>query len=82
MEPLHEDSPITKFLEKRGEGIHHICFQVENIESELEKLKNIGIRLIDQKPRIGAYNSKVAFIHPKSANGVLVELAELQKEKN
>ena len=82
LEATNPDSAIAKFIEKKGEGIHHICFQVKDIESELEKLKNIGIRLIDEEPRIGAYNSKVAFIHPKSANGVLVELAELQKEKN
>ncbi|NIP29984.1 MAG: methylmalonyl-CoA epimerase [Candidatus Dadabacteria bacterium] len=80
LEPLNNDSPISKFLSKRGEGIHHICFHVDNIESKLEKLKKQGIRLIDEKPRIGAYNSKVAFIHPKSANGVLVELAEFEKE--
>lgn len=76
LEPLNESSPISKFLEKRGEGIHHICFHVEDIEAELKRLKELGVRLIDEKPRIGAYNAKVAFVHPKSANGVLVELAE------
>ena len=77
LEPLDENSPISKFLEKRGEGIHHICFKVDDIESVLEKLKEKGVRLIDETPRPGAYNSKVAFIHPKAMNGVLVELAEV-----
>ena len=80
LEPLHDNSPISQFLKKRGEGIHHICFYVDDIESALEKLKKEGVRLIDEKPRIGAYNSKVAFIHPKSANGVLIELAEPSDE--
>ncbi len=80
LEPLDESSPITKFLEKRGEGIHHICFRVDDIESALERLKKEGVRLIDETPRPGAYNSKVAFIHPKAMNGVLVELAELPEE--
>lgn len=77
LEPLQEDSPVGKFLEKRGEGIHHICFFVEDIESTLSELKEKGIKLIDETPRTGAYNSKVAFIHPKALNGVLVELAEI-----
>lgn len=80
LEPLDESSPITKFLEKRGEGIHHICFRVDDIHSALERLKSEGVRLIDEVPRPGAYNSKVAFIHPKAMNGVLVELAELEEE--
>ena len=61
----------------RGEGIHHICYKVDDIESVLAKLKEQGVRLIDETPRVGAYNSRVAFIHPKAMNGVLVELAEL-----
>lgn len=77
LEPLQEDSPVGKFLEKRGEGIHHICFFVEDIESKLSELKGKGIKLIDEKPRAGAYNAKVAFIHPKALNGVLIELAEI-----
>ena len=81
LEPLDDSSPISKFLEKRGEGIHHICFQVDDIESALARLKARGVRLIDESPRPGAYNSKVAFIHPKAANGVLIELAELDNEK-
>ena len=76
LEALDENSPIAKFLDKRGEGIHHICFYVDNLEAKLIELKNKGVRLIDEKPRIGAYKTKVAFIHPSSMNGILVELAE------
>ncbi len=78
LEPLDENSPISKFLDKRGEGIHHICFKVDDIEAVLERLKKQGVRLIDETPRPGAYNSRVAFIHPKAMNGVLVELAEVK----
>ena len=79
LEPTSEDSPITKFLEKRGGGIHHIAVEVENIEESLAKLKAEGVRLIDETPRIGAENCLVAFVHPKSANGVLLELVQEQK---
>ncbi|GBD39917.1 4-hydroxymandelate synthase [bacterium HR37] len=82
IEPLNESSPISKFLEKRGEGIHHICFRVEDIESILRHLKEMGIQLIDESPRPGAYGAKVAFIHPKAVNGVLIELAELSESHN
>ena len=79
LEPLDGESPISKFLEKRGEGIHHICFLVDDIEAALERLKKEGVRLIDEKPRPGSYHSRVAFIHPKAMNGVLIELAELSE---
>lgn len=79
LQPLDENSPIFKFLEKRGEGIHHICFEVENIENSLQHLKDMNLELIDESPRIGAYGAKVAFIHPKAMNGVLIELAEFPK---
>ena len=78
LEPTSEDSPITKFLEKRGGGIHHIAVEVENIEEALAKLKSEGMRLIDETPRIGAENCLVAFVHPSSANGVLLELVQTQ----
>ena len=81
LEPVDDNSPISKFLDKRGEGIHHICFAVDDIESALERLKIEGVRLIDETPRQGAYDSKVAFIHPKAMNGVLIELAELPKKE-
>jgi len=79
LEPLDGESPVSKFLEKRGEGIHHICFLVDDIEAALERLKKEGVKLIDEKPRPGSYHSRVAFIHPKAMNGVLIELAELSK---
>jgi len=78
LEPLDKNSPISKFLEKRGEGIHHICYKVDDIEAVLKRLKEQGVRLIDETPRLGAYNSRVAFIHPKAMNGVLIELAEVK----
>ena len=80
LEPTSADSPISKFLEKRGGGIHHIAVEVENIEVSLAKLKAQGMRLIDEKPRIGAEDCLVAFVHPTSANGVLLEL--VQEKKN
>ena len=79
LEPTSEDSPITKFLEKRGGGIHHIAVEVENIEEALAKLKSEGMRLIDESPRIGAEGCLVAFVHPSSANGVLLELVQENK---
>lgn len=76
--PTSPDSPISNFLERRKGhgGLHHICLQVENIEASLEDLIKKGIKLIDKKPRCGAHGKKIAFIHPKSTGGVLIELAE------
>jgi methylmalonyl-CoA/ethylmalonyl-CoA epimerase len=71
-----DDGPIAKYIEKRGEGIQHVAFRVADIEAALEELKSKGIRLIDEKPRIGAGGAKIAFLHPKATNGVLVELCE------
>jgi methylmalonyl-CoA/ethylmalonyl-CoA epimerase len=79
LEPTNEDSPITKFLEKRGSGIHHIAIEVDDIEASLTKLKNKGVRLIDESPRIGAEGCLVAFVHPVSANGVLLELVQTKE---
>jgi len=76
VEPLSPETTIANFLEKRGSGIHHLCFNVDNIEQELEMLKANSITLIDEKPRIGVMGHKVAFISPKSTNGVLIELSE------
>jgi len=70
------DSPIAKFIEKRGEGIHHIAFYVDDIQVEIERLKNEGFRLLNENPKPGADNKLVAFMHPKDANGVLVELCQ------
>lgn len=71
-----DDSPIAKFIEKRGEGIHHIAFEVDDIQSELDRLKTAGVRLINETPREGAHNMLIAFIHPSSFNGVLLELCQ------
>lgn len=76
LEPTSEDSPIAKFLEKRGPGIHHIALRVDDIRATLARLKEKGARLIDETPRPGAGGCLVAFIHPSSANGVLLELVE------
>jgi methylmalonyl-CoA epimerase len=76
LEPTSEDSPIAKFLEKRGPGIHHIALRVDDIRATLARLKEKGARLIDETPRRGAGGCLVAFIHPSSANGVLLELVE------
>ena len=79
LEPISDDSPISKFLEKRGGGIHHIAVEVTDIEASLEQLKNKGMRLIDERPRVGAGGCLVAFVHPSSANGVLLELVQSAK---
>jgi methylmalonyl-CoA epimerase len=76
LEPTRPDSPIEKFMTKRGEGIHHIAIRVDNIEEALERLKTAGVRLIDETPRRGAHNTRIAFVHPSSTHGVLMELVE------
>jgi len=76
LESSDEEGPIAKFIKKKGEGFQHIAFNVENIEEKLAELKNSGVKLIDEKPRVGAGGKKIAFIHPKSTSGVLVELCE------
>lgn len=76
LEPTSEDSPIAQFIEKRGEGIHHIAFQVDNSIERLEFFKDQGVRLINDVPKQGAHGNLVAFLHPKSTNGVLVELCQ------
>ena len=76
LEPTGPDSTIAKFIEKRGEGIHHICLRVDDIESHLERLKAAGYRLINEAPVPGAHGCRVAFLHPSAGNGVLIELSE------
>lgn len=76
LEPLEETSTISKFIEKKGEGLHHLCFEVKNIESMLLNMKKQGIKLIDEVPKIGASGKKIAFIHPKDMGGVLIELTQ------
>ena len=75
VEPIGDDSPITKFLEKRGEGLHHICLKVEKLEESVEALKEKGFEVIDETPKIGAGGKKIVFLHPKSTGGVLFELS-------
>ncbi|MCL6431182.1 MAG: methylmalonyl-CoA epimerase [Anaerolineae bacterium] len=70
------DGPVGRFVEKHGEGIHHICFEVDDIDSALATLRAAGVRLIDQQPRTGAGGRRIAFLHPRSAHGVLIELSE------
>jgi methylmalonyl-CoA/ethylmalonyl-CoA epimerase len=79
LEATQENSAIAKFIEKKGEGIHHIAFEVDNIESEMQRLKTEGFELIHQQPKDGADNKKICFLHPKSTNGVLIELCEEKK---
>jgi len=79
IEPTSDDSTVAEFISRRGEGIHHICFKVDNLVKALQHMKNNGFDLIDNKPRDGAGGSKIAFVHPKSAGGVLIELKELPK---
>ncbi|UCG13072.1 MAG: methylmalonyl-CoA epimerase [Deltaproteobacteria bacterium] len=76
LESTAPDGPVAKYLEKRGEGIQHIAFRVANLEEALAELKERGVRLIDEKPRKGAGGAKIAFLHPKSTHGVLIELSE------
>ena len=76
MESTSPDGPIAKYLEKKGAGVQHVAFSVEDIEAALQELKDKGVRLIDEKPRRGAGGKKIAFLHPKATGGVLVELCE------
>lgn len=76
LEATDPESPIAKFIEKRGEGIHHIAFEVADIHAEMERLQNEGFRLLNAAPKRGADNKLVCFLHPKSSNGVLVELCQ------
>nr|WP_207711552.1 methylmalonyl-CoA epimerase [Sulfobacillus harzensis] len=80
LEPFEESSPVGKFLAKRGQGIHHVALGVDNIDRELTRLQDAGVRLIDQAARPGAEGTRVAFVHPESTGGVLVELVERPHE--
>ena len=79
--PTDPTSTISRFINKRGEGIHHICFEVADIKAELARLKAAGFQLIDETPRLGADGHMIAFIHPRTTGGVLVELSERTKEQ-
>ncbi|MGB9666326.1 MAG: methylmalonyl-CoA epimerase [Candidatus Cryosericum sp.] len=80
LEATSPDSTIAKFIEKRGEGLHHIAIRVEDVEAALAELKAKGVQLIDEKPRDGAGGTRIAFVHPKSTHGVLLELCERKKK--
>jgi len=76
LESTDPEGPVGKFIEKKGEGVHHLSFRVSDIESKLRRLKELGVALIDEKPRYGAGGAKIAFLHPRSTGGVLIELCE------
>ncbi|HZK77989.1 MAG TPA: methylmalonyl-CoA epimerase [Gemmatimonadaceae bacterium] len=76
LEPAGDDTPVGKFIARRGPGIHHICFSVDDLDATLEKCRQAGIRLIDETPRLGAEGKRIAFLHPSSTEGILVELSE------
>ncbi len=76
LEPTAEDSPLRKFIDNKGSGMHHIAFDVKDIDGELQRLKQQGLRLIDESARTGAHQTRIAFIHPKESKGVLIELTE------
>lgn len=76
LEPIAEDSPVARFIEKNGQGIHHVAYEVEDVEAAIAKLAEEGVRMIDQKPRCGAHDTRIAFLHPKSSGGVLTELCQ------
>lgn len=76
LEPTADDSPVAKFLEKNGEGTHHVAYEVDDLVATLEKLKAAGVRLIDEVPRCGAHGTRIAFLHPKASGGVLTELCQ------
>ena len=75
-EATRPDSPVAKFIEKRGEGVHHLSFEVDDVQAELDRLRTAGVRLVDERPRRGAGGALIAFIHPSSTNGVLIELSQ------
>ena len=76
LRPLSEDTPVGKFISKRGPGLHHVAYQAEDIEATLDSLRQAGVSLIDEQPRIGIQGKRVAFLHPRSTGGVLTELVE------
>lgn len=80
LRPLNEDTPVGKFLAKRGPGLHHVAYQVGDIEAALAQLREQGVRLIDETPRVGIRNSSVAFLHPSASGGVLTEIVQPSKE--
>ncbi|HMG36888.1 MAG TPA: methylmalonyl-CoA epimerase [Blastocatellia bacterium] len=80
LEPFNDETPVGRFIARRGEGLHHICYQVDNLESKLDEMRSSGARVLEGYPRRGAEGRLVAFLHPASANGVLVELVQKANE--
>jgi methylmalonyl-CoA/ethylmalonyl-CoA epimerase len=80
LEPTSEDSPVQKYLNERGSGIQHVAFEVDNVEQWIAHLLSVGVQMIDSEPKKGAHNTKIAFVHPRSTGGVLVELVEEAKK--
>ena len=80
VQPSEPDSPLVKFLETKGQGIHHVCFEVDDIDAEVKAFVEKGSTMVDQKPRPGAHGTRVAFVHPKSSSGVLIELNEFPRQ--
>lgn len=80
LEPTSDDSPVAKFIEKRGEGLHHVAYTVDDIQARIAELRDSGLRMIDETPRPGAHHMQIAFVHPKSSFGVLTELCEPAKQ--
>ena len=76
LEPTRADTGVARFLERRGEGMHHVCFEVDDVQREIERLAGLGYQVLDQTPRRGAHGERLAFVHPKSTRGVLIELYE------
>lgn len=76
LEPLSEDSPISGFIEKRGGGLHHVAYETDDIKEQINFFKDNGVKMLDEEPKKGAHNAKIAFVHPKSFSGVLVEIKE------
>ncbi len=76
LEPQADDSPIARFIAKRGPGIHHVCYRVPDLDGALERCRRLGYRLVDEEPRVGAHGERIAFLHPKATSGVLIELTE------
>ncbi|MGE0439380.1 MAG: methylmalonyl-CoA epimerase [Gemmatimonadales bacterium] len=76
LEPVTPDGPIARFLARRGPGIHHVCYRVDNLDLALQRCRDAGYRLVDETPRLGAGGKRIAFVHPKATNGILIELTE------
>ena len=76
VQPTSPESPVARFLEKNGQGIHHIAYHVADVASEVERLKASGVKMVDETPRTGAHNTRIAFVHPKASGGVLTELVQ------